>query len=282
LVKFGVNTWCWVPKFTEKEVDLVFKAKDMGFDGIEIPILKSFITKIDVEKTREALQSAGIGCTNVLAYGTNEDPISPDKTIRNNAIKIAKEAIQIANKLNSDVLAGPHYSAVGKLVGRPRTQKEWNLAVQFLKELAPHAQNCGVVLAIEPLNRFETYFINTATDAVKLAKDVDHPYVKVHLDTFHMNIEEKDFYTPLKEAGDLLCHVHANENDRGTPGSGHVDWKTVALALKDIGYKRWAVIESFVLGPKEIKTGAAIWRETASSRDELATEGLKFLKRLFS
>lgn len=151
-----------------------------------------------------------------------------------------------------------------------------------MKQVAPFAQDYGVTLAIEPLNRFETYFINTAADAVRLAKDADHPSVKVHLDTFHMNIEEKDFYTALKDTGDLLFHLHANENDRGTPGTGHVDWKNVARAAKDVGYSEWVVIESFVLGAKEIRTGAAMWRETASSRDELVTEGFSFLKKLFS
>jgi len=282
LVKFGVNTWCWVPEFTAKQVDLVFRAKDIGFDGIEIPILRSFINKIDVQKTEEALESAGIGCTNVLAYGLKEDPSSLDRSARKNAVKIAKRAIQIANRLGSKVLAGPHYAAVGKLPGRRRTQAEWNMAVRFLKQVAPFAQDYGVTLAIEPLNRFETYFINTAADAVRLAKDADHPSVKVHLDTFHMNIEEKDFYTALKDTGDLLFHLHANENDRGTPGTGHVDWKNVARAAKDVGYSEWVVIESFVLGAKEIRTGAAMWRETASSRDELVTEGFSFLKKLFS
>ncbi len=282
MVRLGVNTWCWVPEFTAKQVNLIFRAKDIGFDGIEIPILRSFMNKIDVQKTKEALESAGIGCVNVLAYGFREDPSSPNKSVRKNAVNIAKRAIEIANTLGSDVVAGPHYAAVGKLTGKPRTKAEWNMVVRFLKQLGPYAQDHGVTLAVEPLNRFETYFLNTAADAVNLVKEVDHPSVKVHLDTFHMNIEEKDVYAALKETGDLLFHFHANENDRGTPGTGQVHWKDVARAVKDSGYDRWAVIESFVLGPKEIKTGAAMWRETASSRDELVTEGFRFLKKLFS
>jgi D-psicose/D-tagatose/L-ribulose 3-epimerase len=171
------------------------------------------------------------------------------------------------------------YSVINKLVGR-RTDEEWDLCVKGLKEVAFFAEQHEVTLAIEPINRFETYFINTANDVVNLVKEVQNPYVKVMLDTFHMNIEEKSYRSALECAGDLLYHVHCCENDRGTPGTGLVRWDEVFEALSKIDYNRWLVIESFVPSSEAIAKAFGIWRNIAPSAETLAKDGLQFLKQM--
>jgi D-psicose/D-tagatose/L-ribulose 3-epimerase len=182
--------------------------------------------------------------------------------------------------VGSDTFCGPLYAGVGVLAGRPRTQTEWARAVEGLSQIAIHADECGVTLALEPLNRFETYFINTAADCAHLCRDIGHPRAKVHLDTFHMGIEEKSLPDAIRTAGDRLWHMHCSENDRGTPGTGHTEWTEVFGALREVGYDRWLVIESFVLGNEAIAKAAAIWRDIAPSGDDLAREGLAFLKQM--
>jgi D-psicose/D-tagatose/L-ribulose 3-epimerase len=137
----------------------------------------------------------------------------------------------------------------------------------------------GVTIAIEPLNRFETYFLNTAADSVRLCDEINHPHVGILFDTFHANIEEKDIGQAYRTVGRHLKHVHTCENDRGTPGSGHVEWPAVFAALRDIQYDGWLTIESFGFAIGEISAAAAIWRDLASSPDVIAWDGLKFLKQ---
>ncbi len=279
MVKYGINFLLWSGSFDRKSVSLIQKAADMGFDGVEIPIFEP--ADVDINATKDALKTAGMECTCCSILGDDRDLISDDTAVRENAKKYMKDCIEISAALGSPIFCGPLYSAVGKLVGRARTQEEWDLAVTGLKEVAEVAGDNGVTLAIEPLNRFETYFINIAEDAVKLAQDVDHPNVGVHLDTFHMNIEEKNLYNAIKNTGDLLAHMHCCENDRGAPGSGHVDWDGVSKALHELNYDGWIVIESFVPAIEGIAKAAAIWRElTPGGADVLAQEGLKFLKSL--
>jgi D-psicose/D-tagatose/L-ribulose 3-epimerase len=178
-------------------------------------------------------------------------------------------------------LIGPVYSVVGRAdAEEPTSQKEqWARVVGNLKELAQYAEARGRQICIEPLNRFETDFLNTCDQGLKLIKAVGSKAVKLHLDTFHMNIEEKKQAEAIVKAGKLLGHFHACGSDRGTPGSDHIDWKSIAKALKKIKYNGDVVIESFTTDVKVIARAAAIWRKIEPTRDEIAVKGLKFLKR---
>jgi len=277
MAKYGINLLLWSDFFNNESLPLMQKVADLGFDGVEIPIFDPKV--VDIKATRDAIKSAGIECTTCAILGDDRDIISDDLAIRENAKNYMKECINISADLGSTIFCGPLYSAVGKLVGRSRTKVEWDRAVTGLREVAKYAGEKGVTLAMEPLNRFETYFINTAEDMVKLVKDIDHPNLKVHLDTFHMNIEEKNLYKAIKNTGELLVHMHCCENDRGTPGSGNVDWGGVFKALHELKYDGWLVIESFVPAIKAIAKAAAIWRELdPGGADAIAQNGLKFLK----
>jgi len=183
--------------------------------------------------------------------------------------------------LDCPSLIGPVYSVVGKADAvEPAQQKqEWTLAVSNLKELAKYAEARGRQICIEPLNRFETDFLNTCDQGLRLIKAVGSKAVKLHLDTFHMNIEEKFQGPAIRRAGKLLGHFHACGSDRGTPGNDHIDWKPITAALKAIKYNGDVVIESFTTDVKVIARAAAIWRKMEPTRDEIAVKGLKFLKR---
>ena len=277
MVKFGVHLFLWTERFDESAIPLVRKAKNMGFDGVEIPLRD--LEMINVEKTERELKKHEMECLGSVALSLDHDLTSENEETRRRGIEWMKRCVEITSNLGGDSVSGVIYIAWGKITGKMRTEAEWRRSVEALKEIARFAREYDVTLGVEPINRFETYFLNTASDAVKLVKDVGEPNVKVHLDTFHMNIEEKNFYDPIKETGDLLWHMHCCENDRGIPGTGHVDWDEVFQALSEINYDRWLVIESFTPEMGKIAASAAIWRRVAPNADAIASEGLKFLKK---
>jgi len=276
MVKFGVHLFLWTERFDESAIPLIGKAKKMGLDGVEIPLME--LEVINVKKTKRELKKNDIEGLGSIGLNLDRDITSSDEAIRRRGIDYMKRCVEVVSELEGDAINGVIYTAWGKITGKSRTEEEWRRSVEALKEVCRYARDYDIALGLEPVNRFETYFLNTAVDAVKLAKDIGEPNVKVHLDTFHMNIEEKNFYQPIKDAGDLLYHLHCCENDRGIPGTGHVDWDGVFKALSEIGYDRWLVIESFVPEMEKMAASTAIWRKIAPSADAIASEGLKFLK----
>jgi D-psicose/D-tagatose/L-ribulose 3-epimerase len=189
-----------------------------------------------------------------------------------------KLCIDTAAEAGVSTLAGPLYSPVGYLPGRRRTADEWSRAIDGYREIAPVFAAANMVLALEPLNRFETFFLNTAADAAALCDAVDHPAVGILFDTFHANIEEKDIAAGYRTLGRHLNHVHTCENDRGIPGSGHVEWKSVFAALRDMKYDGWLTIESFGFALPDIAAAAAIWRDIERTPESIAFDGIRFVK----
>jgi D-psicose/D-tagatose/L-ribulose 3-epimerase len=277
-MKIGVNLLLWAAAMSDESLGLIEKAAKLGFDGIEIFIDEP--RNINSKVIRKAVHDLGLGITCCSIVGPDRHLISGDPAIRRNAREYLKAAIGICHETGSSVFCGPLYAGVGVLAGRPRSRQEWDRAVEGLSEAAGEAEAAAVVLCLEPLNRFETYFLNIAEDAVRLVREIGSPSVRVMLDTFHMNIEEKNPVEAVRKAGGLLGHVHCSENDRGTPGTGHVDWNGIFAALREMNYDGWLVIESFVLGNEAIAKAAAIWREIAPSGDDLAREGLAFLRKM--
>ncbi len=279
-MKIGMNFLLWASAMNDDSLGLIQKAADFGYDGIEIFIDEP--ANINTKAIRAAAADHGLGVTCCAIVGPDRHLISDDPRIRRSARDYLKAGIEISHSVGSHVFCGPLYAGVGVLAGRPRMQWEWDRAVEGLREAARDAEAAEVSLCLEPLNRFETYFINIADDAIRLAGEIGSPSVRVMLDTFHMNVEEKDPASAVRRAGSLLGHVHCSENDRGTPGTGHVDWNGVFCALREIRYDGWLVIESFVLGNEAIARAAAIWRDIAPSGDHLASEGLAFLRKMCS
>jgi len=282
MITYGINTFTWTSPFRTKDLPLLEKAKAMGFDLVEIPIEGE--KDIDYAKAAGAYKRAGLQCSICAVMGASRDPAHEDESIQRGGVAYLKHCIDAAVTMGATRVAGPLYSAVGRTWQATDEQRKRDLerCTRNLKTVARYAEDKGITLAVEPLNRFETSFINLAEQAVELVRMVDSPRVGVMIDTFHANIEEKSVGKAIETAGPYLFHVHANENDRGIPGSGHVAWKEVAAALKKVKYSGALVIESFTTTVKEIARAAAIWRPVAPTQDMLATEGLAFLKKLMA
>jgi D-psicose/D-tagatose/L-ribulose 3-epimerase len=254
--------------------------KELGFDGVEIFVTPEQIKTFDRKRVKEALLRENMKCLGSTTLDLKTDLTSADEAIRKNGINYLKEASEMFSTFGAHLLAGVVYAAWGKITGRGRTEDEWNHSAGSLKEACRLIKPYNVVLGLEPVNRFETYFLNTAADATKLVKAVGESNIVVHLDTFHMNIEEKNYYDPIVNTGELLGHVHCCENDRGIAGTGGVNWDEVFKGLAEIGYDKWITLESFTPEIKSIAATTAIWRQLAPSADALASEGLKFLKSM--
>jgi len=275
-IKFGIHPFIWTSRWDDSCLGLIDKAKSMGFEFIEIPLLR--LDLLNTKKVKERLALKGIKCCASVGLTDETDITSKNRDVRENGIRYLKDCVQVAYEIGGNFLAGPMYSSFGKDVGRSPTEEEWRFSATSLKEVARFANECGITLVLEPLNRYETYLVNTAEQVRRLINIIDEPNVKVQLDTYHMNIEEKNFYQPIVKTENLLEYIHLCENDRGIPGTGHIDWDGVFKALKEINYSGWAAIESFISIIPEIAAATHIWRKLAPDGDTLAKEGLGFLK----
>lgn len=275
-MKVGINLLLWTGNFSHDEVELFRRMAKLGFDGVEIPLFST--EGFDTSVVKNALEDAGMKCTICTVMPPDGSLIDPDPANRQNGVDYLKRIIDVAEAISCETICGPMHSPVGRLAGRGRIEVEWSHAVQALKNAAIHAEAAKVPLAIEPLNRFETYFLNIVEDVLKLVDEVGSPAIGLHYDTFHANIEEKDPVAAIRNSGSKLFHVHCSENDRGIVGTGHVPWDESFAALKEIGYNGWLTIESFLPAIKEIAAAAAIWRELAPSADILAKESADFIR----
>jgi len=279
---FGASTFIWVSPFSNDTLDILSKIKELGFDYVEICVEDPRTIKTDLIKAE--LERVKLGALVCGAFGPNRDISSEDSSIRKIGVEYIKTCIDYAYVLGSPIVSGPMYSATGK--ARLLTEKEkamqWAWAVENLKECALYAASKGIKLAIEPLNRFETDFINTVEQAMILLQRINYENVGLLLDTFHMNIEETDICEALRMAGGKIFNFHACSNTRGTPGEDHFDWTAIVETLHMINYKNPIVIESFTDKITEIAKAVSLWRPLAESQDDLAKNGLKFLKKVFA
>jgi D-psicose/D-tagatose/L-ribulose 3-epimerase len=281
-MKIGVNTLIWTARFDREHLPLIAEVKQRGFDAIEVARFdwSGFATGLAKEILAEASR-AGLDVVLCSAF-TSADCCfaTEDPPARAAAARFLREAIDSAAAVGAPVLAGPFHGPVGRLVGRRRNETEWRSLVDGLREAGDYAAANGVRIAVEPLNRFETYVLNTAADAARLCDEVAHPAVGVLYDTFHANIEERSQAAALGAVGRHLFHVHTCENDRGAPGSGHVEWRDVMRQLRSMNYGGYLVIESFGFAIKEIAAAACIWRDLAPSPAQIAWDGVAFLRGL--
>jgi D-psicose/D-tagatose/L-ribulose 3-epimerase len=277
-MKFGVNTFIWTASFNRSHFALLPGIKKAGYDGVELPLIN--LAEVDAGAIRKALAENQLDCTFCSVIPSGLSAISDDAEVRGKTREHLKSCIQVAAEAGAKLIAGPIYSPVGYLPGRRRNSDEWNRAVECYQSLADALARHDVTLAIEPLNRFETYFLNTAEDAAALCEAVGNPRVGVLFDTFHANIEEKDVPSAFRSLGRHLKHVHTCENDRGTPGTGHVDWTGVFSALREMKYDGWLTIESFGFALGELSAAASIWRDLAPTPESIAFDGIKFLRLL--
>ena len=281
-MKYGLNTLIFTGSFKDENTVLFERVKKIGFDGVEIALARK--GDLDYVRTLEQLKNNGLECSGICGmFSPDRDIRGPDKENIKNGIEYIRDGIDAAAAMDCDIFTGPIYSAVGRanLESPEDRKKQWQTEIESLKQVCQYAEEKSVYLALEPLNRFETDFINIADDAIKLVRDVGSDYLKIHLDSFHMNIEEKDSAGAIRGAGDLLYNFHANENDRGAPGTGQVRWEEIVDALNEIQYNRYLVIETFTPDNELIAKAASIWRSTEKSEWVLLEKGLNFLKKIF-
>ena len=275
-MKVGMNLLLWTAFVTEEHFPILEKIKKTGYDGVEIPLFDG-----DAEhykKIKKELDNLGLGCTAVTVVNAETNPISPDASIRKAALDRIKWALDMTSVMGGDLLAGPYHSALGVFSGQPPTADERKRAVEVLTQAADHAQKVNVKIAIEYLNRFECYFLTNAMDAKNLVREINHPYFGTMYDTFHANIEEKNISQAIASMEDTYIHVHISENDRGTPGSGHVHWDETFKALRKAKYDGWLTIEAFGRALPDLAAATKIWRDMFPSPEDVYGNGFKFIK----
>ena len=279
-MKFGIHSLLFTETFLEKDLPLLEKCKNLGFDAVEI--IPFDPDNFPARQTRQAASDLGLTINTGYGMPPECNVISPDPAVRQKGVDLSKRLVDLSIEAGAEIFGGAVYAGWGYLSGKMPTEDEWKWGVESFTQTAEHAQKSGdLILAIEPLNRFESHLINVAADAVRFIKDVGLPNVKVHLDTFHMIREENDIPAAVRATGEHIGYVHACENQRGIPGTGQVPWAEFFKALKDTGYDNCVTIESFDPHMESIAKLCCIWRQFADTPEELATEGLKNMKRIW-
>lgn len=276
-MKYGMNLLLWSGEIGEDHFPVLEKIREMGYDGVEIPIFNLDVSIY--EKLGKKLAELGLESTAVTVRNEEDNPISPDADVRAAGVANNKKALDCCAAAGAKTIVGPYHSAIGLFSGVGPTEDEFKWGADSMRQVAEHAATVGVTLGVEYLNRFECYFLNTAADTARFVKAVDHPSCKMMYDTFHANIEERSEADAIRTAAPHLCHVHISENDRSTPGVGHIPWKTTFDTLKEIGYDGWLVVEAFGLALPELAAATRIWRRMYESEEQLAADALAFMKR---
>jgi D-psicose/D-tagatose/L-ribulose 3-epimerase len=274
----GVCTWIWVSPYTDDDAHLVGHAKELGANVLELCIEDT--SRVTPEAVLAAAEGTEMAFSLCGAFGPERDVSHENPKIRRLGLDYIEFLVDLAAGIGAPTVVGPMYSAVGKarMLSAEEREQQRAWAVESLKHAADYAARKGVRLAVEPLNRFETDLVNTAEQALELCDRIGYDNVGLLLDTFHMNIEEKSVPDAIRLAGDRLFHVHACENDRGTPGTGHVPWPDVFRALHDIDYTGMLVTESFTPAVQEIAKAVSMWRPLDASGDAMAAQALEFVR----
>lgn len=279
-MKYGVASLIWTEEFTLKDLPLIEKARSLGFSVLDINV--SHPERFPAQPVRSKIQEVGIEVVTTIGLPKDSNLIDRDPAVRKHGIETLKKLVDISLEIEATVMGGVIYAQWGYISGKPRTEEEWKWSIAAMQEVAQYAKNQGnLILAVEPVNRFETHFLNIAEDAVRYCREVGTGNIKVHLDTFHMIREEQSFTGAVETCGkEFLGYVHTCENNRGIPGTGLVPWKELFTALRKIGYDGPSAIESFDPGFEELNRLAAIWRKFADTGEELAVQGLRNLKAI--
>ncbi len=279
-LRYAVHAYAWTNSWSNDTLDIIDKAKALGFDLVEVPLME--IDKVDAAAIKARADDVGIALCTSTACSEATDPTGEDDAVRKAGSDYLKQCIKATAEMGGAVFTGVTYSAIErKITGRPG-EAYWERAAGVMKEAARYAQDHGVTLGIEAINRYETFLINTTDQALALMQRIDEPNVRVHLDAYHMNIEESDFYGPTKKAAPHLCHFHLSESHRGTPGTGVVDWDGIYKALGETKYDGIVGLESFESVSPAMVAATCMWRSLADSSDQLLRDGLAYLKTLES
>lgn len=277
--RLGINLMAWSGGVGRAELALLPRLAALGFDGVELPLLAP--ERVATSEVHAAAADAGLALTASAALPSRASLLDASRRAR--AVNWIENCLACAASCGASLLCGPLCAPVGQTPGRPATADEWRSCVLGLKEVGARAADRGIVVALELLNRFETHFLNTVEDGLRLVQEVDNRSVGLHLDTFHANIEERDPIEAITRCGRWLAHVHFSENDRGTLGTGHIDFVGAADALRAAGYldrPTWIVAETFAGSVPEIAAATAIWRPIVPDPWQYAADSLALMRRV--
>ena len=279
-MKYGMNMLLWTSDVTEEHYGILENLKQWGFDGVELPVFDLDLAKFS--RLGKKLSEIGLERTAVTVCSDADNPISPDAAVREAALTRLKKAIDAVAAAGATHLCGPIHSALGTFSGSGPTSDEWKRGLDVLTKAAEHAQKNNVTLVCEYLNRFECYFLTNAADDARFCREANHPNLKMMYDTFHANIEEKDLAAAMRSCWDQVVHVHISENDRSTPGEGHVDWSTTFKTLKELKYDGWLMVEAFGLALPALAAATKVWRRMFPTEEYLAKQSLAFMKKMMA
>jgi D-psicose/D-tagatose/L-ribulose 3-epimerase len=275
-MKLGIHAYAWCSQWSNETLGLIDKVKNLGMDFIEIPLM--CLETFDSAAVKQRLMSIGLEAVTSTVLLGDTDITSDDADIRAKGVEYLKACVRATSDIGAKSFSGVIYSQhVKPAVGCP-TRQSWQYSADCLRKVARFATELGLVIGLEPVNRYETYLVNTCEQALKLKQMIGEDNVKIHLDTYHMNIEEKSFYEATKLAGKNLIHYHLCENDRGIPGTGLVNWDEIFKALSEINYKGFAALESFVDCTENMNTW--VWRQLAPDGETLLREGASFIRTM--
>lgn len=278
-MKVGMNLLLWLTHLTEVHYPLLENLRKIGFDGVEVPLGEG--DAAHYQAVGKELDNFGLERTTIFSLDAQTNSISPDPAIRQASVDRLKWAIDMNAALGSSTMGGPFHSAFKEFSGEPPTEDEAKWAAEVLYQAAEHAKAAGVTLAIEALNRFECYFVNTIQMSKAFVQRVNHPNLQLMYDTHHSNIEEKSPTAAIQHCADVLAHVHISESDRGTPGTGQVNWAENFKALKSINYDRWLVIEAFSTVIPDFAYAINVWRNFDPA-EEISKNGHDFVRRMWA
>ncbi len=276
-MKIGFNLLLWTTHVTDAHLPHVGALRRAGYDGVEIPLFEGDVAHY--RRLGAALRDEGLGCTAITVIPDQQhSPISPEAAHRQGARDYLAWATDCAAALGSPMLCGPFHQPLGQFSGAGPTEHERGWCAEVHRAAAEYAAARGVALAMEYLNRFECYFVNTMAATLAHAARVDHPAFGVMHDTFHANIEEADPIGVVALSLPFLRHIHISENDRGTPGRGHLPWPEIFAAIRASGYDGWLTIEAFGRALPALAAATRVWRDLSSSPEQVYTEGLALIR----
>lgn len=273
----GFNLLVWTAAISEKMNPIAERLKTIGYDGIEC-----FVDTQDVAVYRQfgaQLTQLGLKSTTVTVVGPDENPASESASVREQALTYLKGVIDRAYAMGATVICGPIHSAFATFSRREPQPDEYAHSAEVLHAAGEYARQANIVLAVEALNRFECYLCNTMEQLAKLVHKADHPNVRAMFDTHHANMEEKRLPDALRTIAPVLAHVHISENDRGTPGDGHIPWDDTFRTLAEINYSGWMTIEAFTRNDIDFANSINVWREYNDPWD-IAENGFTFIKTM--
>lgn len=277
--KIGFNVLVWSANNSNELKPILDRLKNIGYDGVEF--LVGSPDETAYRSLGDHARNIGLEVTTVFVVGKEENPVSESAGIRAKALDRTKWAIDRTHDLNASILCGPFHSAHAIFAKRAPENIEYERSAEVLHSAGEYAAQAGITMALEALNRFECYLCNTMEQLARLVNTANHPNVKAMFDTHHANIEEKNFTQAISTIAPHLAHVHISENDRGTPGDGHVNFDEAFSNLAKINYRGWLTIEAFSRNDPDFANAIGVWREYSRPWD-IAEKGLKFIKQMTS